>query len=293
MQDFFANCATVLQKYGFSYLRGAGTTLLLALVGTFFGCLIGFAVGALQTIPIDKQRDPVWKRVLLKILHIFLRCYVELFRGTPMIVQAVFIYYGLLQVFGIKMGMWQAGFFIVSINTGAYMAESVRGGIISIDPGQTEGAKAIGMTHFQTMVNVIMPQALRNIMPQIGNNYIINVKDTSVMFIIGFTEFFAQHRYIVGVNNMYFPSATVEMIGYLTLTLVASFVLRLIEKLMDGSDSYELAQGDQLVMAAGTYSHPDRGTPFDEVNREYTGEEKRNRIRIGLKNRNGSMRGDR
>ena len=80
---------------------------------------------------------------------------------------------------------------IVSINTGAYMAESVRGGIISIDPGQTEGAKAIGMTHFQTMVNVIMPQALRNIMPQIGNNYIINVKDTSVMFIIGFTEFFA------------------------------------------------------------------------------------------------------
>ena len=293
MQDFFANCATVLQKYGFSYLRGAGTTLLLALVGTFFGCLIGFAVGALQTIPIDKQRDPVWKRVLLKILHIFLRCYVELFRGTPMIVQAVFIYYGLLQVFGIKMGMWQAGFFIVSINTGAYMAESVRGGIISIDPGQTEGAKAIGMTHFQTMVNVIMPQALRNIMPQIGNNYIINVKDTSVMFIIGFTEFFAQHRYIVGVNNMYFPSATIEMIGYLTLTLIASLILRLVEKRMDGSDSYELAQGDQLVMAAGTYSHPDRGTPFDEVNREYTGEEKRNRIRIGLKNRNGSTRGGR
>ena len=153
MQDFFTNCATVLQKYGFSYLRGAGTTLLLALVGTFFGCLIGFAVGALQTIPIDKQRDPAWKRVLLKILHIFLRCYVELFRGTPMIVQAVFIYYGLLQVFGIKMGMWQAGFFIVSINTGAYMAETVRGGIVSIDPGQTEGAKALGMNDWQTMLH--------------------------------------------------------------------------------------------------------------------------------------------
>ena len=122
MQDFLTNCANVLQKYGFSYLRGAGTTLLLALVGTFFGCLIGFAVGALQTIPIDKQRDPAWKRVLLRILRVVLRCYVELFRGTPMIVQAVFIYYGLLQVFGIKMGMWTAGFFIVSINTGAYMA---------------------------------------------------------------------------------------------------------------------------------------------------------------------------
>ena len=288
MQDFFMNCATVLQKYGFSYLRGAGTTLLLALVGTFFGCLIGFAVGALQTIPIDKQRDPAWKRVLLKILHIFLRCYVELFRGTPMIVQAVFIYYGLLQVFGIKMGMWTAGFFIVSINTGAYMAETVRGGIVSIDPGQTEGAMAIGMNHWQTMLHVILPQALRNIMPQIGNNYIINVKDTSVMFIIGFTEFFAQHRYIVGVNNMYFPSAAIEMIGYLTLTLTASFLLRLIEKLMDGSDSYELAQGDQLVMAAGTYSHPDRGTPFDEQNKEY-----REQAKSALKNRNGSARGDR
>ena len=184
MQDFFANCATVLQKYGFSYLRGAGTTLLLALVGTFFGCLIGFAVGALQTIPVDKQRDPVWKRVLLKILHIFLRCYVELFRGTPMIVQAVFIYYGLLQVFGIKMGMWQAGFFIVSINTGAYMAETVRGGIVSIDPGQTEGAKAIGMNHWQTMLHVILPQALRTAFPTLASTLIAMVKDTSLANVI-------------------------------------------------------------------------------------------------------------
>jgi len=92
---------------------------------------------------------------------------------------------------------------------------------------------------------------------------------------------------------MYFPSATIEMIGYLTLTLIASLILRLVEKIMDGSDSYELAQGDQLVMAAGTYSHPDRGTPFDEVNKEYEGEEQRERIRIGLKNRNGSTRGGR
>lgn len=262
MQDFFANCATVLQKYGFSYLRGAGTTLLLALVGTFFGCLIGFAVGALQTIPVDKQRDPVWKRVLLKILHIFLRCYVELFRGTPMIVQAVFIYYGLLQVFGIKMGMWQAGFFIVSINTGAYMAETVRGGIVSIDPGQTEGAKAIGMNHWQTMLHVILPQALRNIVPQIGNNFIINVKDTSVMFIIGFTEFFAAHRYITGVNPMYFPSAAIEMLGYLCMTLAASALLRLAERRMDGESSYELVQADALTMTAGTYRR--RPRPQDE-----------------------------
>ena len=288
MQDFLTNCANVLQKYGFSYLRGAGTTLLLALVGTFFGCLIGFAVGALQTIPIDKQRDPAWKRVLLRILRVVLRCYVELFRGTPMIVQAVFIYYGLLQVFGIKMGMWTAGFFIVSINTGAYMAETVRGGIVSIDPGQTEGAMAIGMNHWQTMLHVILPQALRNIVPQIGNNFIINIKDTSVMFVIGFIEFFAVHRNIVGVNLKYFPSATIEMIGYLCMTLLASFILRKIEKKMDGSDSYELAQADVLTMSAGTYSNPDRGTPFDEHSKEY-----RDEVQEELKNRNGSTRGER
>ena len=182
MQDFLTNCANVLQKYGFSYLRGAGTTLLLALVGTFFGCLIGFAVGALQTIPIDKQRDPAWKRVLLRILRVVLRCYVELFRGTPMIVQAVFIYYGLLQVFGIKMGMWTAGFFIVSINTGAYMAETVRGGIVSIDPGQTEGAMAIGMNHWQTMLHVILPQALRNMVPALLLQFVTTIKDTSYLW---------------------------------------------------------------------------------------------------------------
>ena len=283
------------EKYRMMYLNGMLNTLGLALAATAIGCIIGLLCGILNTIPCAKN-DPLPKRILLKILRVIIRIYVEVFRGTPMMLQAVFIFYALPYFTDNALrfdNIWAASILIVSINTGAYMAESVRGGIISIDPGQTEGAKAIGMTHFQTMVNVIMPQALRNIMPQIGNNYIINVKDTSVMFIIGFTEFFAQHRYIVGVNNMYFPSATIEMIGYLTLTLIASLILRLVEKLMDGSDSYELAQGDQLVMAAGTYSHPDRGTPFDEVNREYTGEEKRNRIRIGLKNRNGSTRGGR
>ena len=223
MQDFFANCATVLQKYGFSYLRGAGTTLLLALVGTFFGCLIGFAVGALQTIPVDKQRDPVWKRVLLKILHIFLRCYVELFRGTPMIVQAVFIYYGLLQVFGIKMGMWQAGFFIVSINTGAYMAESV----------------------------------LRNIIPQIGNNFIINIKDTSVLSVISITDLFFVHKSVVGALYTYFESAAIVMVIYLTMTLFASYLLRLWEKALDGPQNYDLNTTDSLAYTSGMYNAPD------------------------------------
>ena len=290
-----ADIAKLWEQYGDDYLNGIQNTLILALVATLLGCIIGFVCGILNTIPCAKTDPPV-KRFFIKLIRVIVRIYVEVFRGTPMMLQAVFIYYGLPYFTGNAVqwpSVWMAAILVVSINTGAYMAESVRGGIISIDPGQTEGAKAIGMTHVQTMVNVIMPQAIRNIIPQIGNNYIINVKDTSVMFIISFTEFFAAHRYIVGINNMYFPSAAIEMIGYLILTLVASILLRLLERIMDGSDSYELAQGDQLVMAAGTYSHPDRGTPFDEVNKEYEGEEQRERIRIGLKNRNGSTRGGR
>ena len=286
-------CQDVVQlwsKYWPMYMSGVKNTLILALVATAIGCVIGLICGILNTIPYTKN-DPLPKRFLLKLIRVLVRVYVEVFRGTPMVLQAVFIYYGLPYFTDNALrfnSTWAAAILIVSINTGAYMAESVRGGIISIDPGQTEGAKAIGMTHVQTMTSVILPQALRNIMPQIGNNFIINVKDTSVMFIISFTEFFAAHRYIVGVNNMYFPSATIEMIGYLTMTLIASFLLRLLEKWMDGSDSYELVQDDQLVMSAGTYSHPDRGTPFDERSKEY-----REQTKLALKNRNGSTRGDR
>ena len=188
----------------------------------------------------------------------------------------MFIYYGLPYCTDNALkftNMWVAALVVVSINTGAYMAESVRGGIISIDPGQTEGAKAIGMTHVQTMLNVILPQALRNIMPQIGNNFIINVKDTSVMFIIGFPDFFAAHRAAVGASYLYFPSATVEMVGYLCMTLTASLLLRLVEKKLDGSSDYELVQVDPLVMTAGTYNHPNLGTPFDERSKEFQARE--------------------
>ncbi len=265
--------ATLWSNYSPMYLRGLGSTLLLALVATVIGCVIGLVCGILNTIPYSKT-DSGLKRFVLKLVRIVVRVYVEVFRGTPMVLQAVFIFYGLPYFTDNAMrfsSVWAAAILIVSLNTGAYMAESVRGGIISIDPGQTEGAKAIGMTHVQTMLNVILPQALRNIMPQIGNNFIINVKDTSVMFIISFTEFFAVHRYITGVNNMYFPSAAIEMIGYLVTTLAASFLLRWLEKRMDGSDNYELVQGDALTMSAGTYNHPDKGTPFDEHSREYQG----------------------
>ena len=286
----FAQLASDIGKlwsnYGVSYLSGIRNTLVLALVATFIGCVIGFICGVLNTIPGAKTDSPL-KKFFLGLIRAIVRIYVEVFRGTPMVLQAVFLYYGLpyFTSNAVKFtNIWAAAILVVSINTGAYMAESVRGGIISVDPGQTEGAKAIGMNHVQTMTSVILPQALRNIMPQIGNNFIINVKDTSVMFIIGFPDFFAAHRAAVGASYLYFPSATVEMAGYLTMTLAASFLLRWLERKLDGSSSYELVQTDQLTMTAGTYNHPDRGTPFEEHSREY---------KEAAKNRNFSSRGER
>lgn len=283
-----ADIVKLWDRCGGDYLNGIRNTLILALVATAIGCVIGLVCGILNTIPCAKNDPPV-KRFVIKLIRAIVRIYVEVFRGTPMMLQAVFIYYGLPYFTNNSVqwpNVWAAAILVVSINTGAYMAESVRGGIISIDPGQTEGAKAIGMTHVQTMTSVILPQAIRNIMPQIGNNLIINIKDSSVMFIISFTEFFAAHRGAVGATYLYFPSATIEMIGYLTMTLIASFLLRRVERRMDGSSDYELVQTDSLTMTAGTYSYPDRGTPFDEHSKEY-----RDRVQQELKH--GRSRGDR
>jgi putative lysine transport system permease protein len=266
-----ADIGKLWSKYSSSYLNGVKNTLVLALVATLIGCIIGFICGILQTIPHAKTDHPV-KRFFLALIRAIVRIYVEVFRGTPMVLQAVFVYYGLPYFTNQQVqftNVWMAAILVVSINTGAYMAETVRGGILSIDPGQTEGAKAIGMNHFQTMLYVILPQALRNIMPQIGNNFIINVKDTSVMFIISFTDFFAVHRGVVGATYLYFPSAALEMVGYLCMTLIASLLLRMWEKKLDGDDSYALATGDQLAPTAGMLNHPGKGSNFDERNPEH------------------------
>ena len=238
-------------------MKGAGTTLLIALVSTFIGCIIGFLVGIIQTIPVDKtrgkgNRDPFLKRIVLGVVNAVLKIYIEVFRGTPMIVQAVFIYYGMSQLFGIQLGMWQAAFLVVSINTGAYMAESVRGGIISVDPGQMEGAKAIGMNHVQAMTSVILPQAFRNILPQIGNNLIINIKDTSVLSVISIVDLFFVHKSVSGALYTYFESATIVMVIYLSMTLLTSKLLRLWESRMDGDENYELVDVMDIGRQLGT-----------------------------------------
>ena len=255
--NFWGWVVYLLQQYGSSFLRGAGTTMLIAVISTAVGCLIGFGVGIVQTTPADKAH-PV-KYILMKLVRFLLDAYVEIFRGTPMMVQAMFIYYGLAQLFNIHLGTMEAALFIVSINTGAYMAETVRGGILSIDPGQTEGAKAIGMTHVQTMNAVILPQALRNIMPQIGNNLIINIKDTCVLSVIGTVELFFATKSVAGAMYTYFEAFTITMAIYFVLTFSCSRLLRLCESKMDGPDSYELydlATTDTLAHTTGLYSYP-------------------------------------
>ena len=267
--------------YGDSYLAGMRDTLVLALVSTVLGCLIGLVCGILNTIPYERE-DRLVKRFFLKLIRAVVRIYVEVFRGTPMILQAVFVYYGLPYVTNGAaqfQSVWAASILVVSVNTGAYMAESVRGGIISVDPGQTEGAKAIGMNHFQTMTSVILPQALRNIMPQIGNNFIINVKDTSVMFIITFTEFFAVHRGVVGATYLYFPSAVIEMAGYLTMTLTSSMLLRWLEKKMDGPANFDLAVADPLVPGEGLHRYK---TNPKEPNSDYRVQEQQAEVSDAL-----------
>lgn len=263
MAQFLENIAKIWANYGSLFLTGAYNTLVVSLVGTFFGCVIGFIVGVLQTVPTNKK-DPLWKRIIVWIEKAVCKCYVELFRGTPMIVQSVFIYYGVRIIFNYHMDVWTAGMFIVSINTGAYMAETVRGGILSIDPGQTEGAKAIGMNHVQTMLSVILPQAFRNIIPQIGNNFVINIKDTSVLSVISFADLFYAHKSAAGALYTFFESATITMIIYLVMTVTASFLLRLLEKKMDGDDSYDLATTDTLAYTSGLLSYHPKKKSLEE-----------------------------
>ena len=253
--DFFGWVAYILNEYGSMLLSGTWKTMVIAVISTAIGCVIGFAVGIVQTIPTNRQENPVhW--AVVGFFKVLLNAYVEIFRGTPMMVQAAFIYYGAAMLFDIHMGTWTAALFIVSINTGAYMAETVRGGILSIDPGQTEGAMAIGMNHMQIMTNVILPQALRNIMPQIGNNLIINIKDTCVLSIISVVELFYNVKSIVGATYAFFPAYSIAMVIYFILTFTCSRILRVIEDRMAGPDSYDLAMNDTLMGEGMTKYRP-------------------------------------
>ncbi len=226
------------------FLRGAGVTLLISLTSTIIGYFIGLLVGVIRTISLP-ERGP--KRIFLKAVSTLLSMYIEVFRATPMIVQAMVIYYGSALAFGINMNKLFAAIFIVSINTGAYMSEIVRGGIVSIDKGQFEAAHAIGMNHVQTMINVVLPQVVRNILPATGNEFVINIKDTSVLNVIAVSELFFQTKSIAGNNFRFFESFFVACILYFIMTFTITRILRYFERKIDGPQDYILYANQMQV----------------------------------------------
>lgn len=257
---FFGWVGFILDKYGTLFLSGVSVTLLVAITGTVIGFVIGLLVAILRTIPVA-PRDPWYRRVPLKVLSGLLNVYIEVFRGTPMIVQAMVIYYGSMQM-GLRMPVLVAAVLIVSVNTGAYMAEIVRGGIISVPKGQKEAACAIGMTHWQSMVHVVLPQAVRNIMPSIGNEFVVNIKDSSVLNVISVNELFFMSKSAAGTYLRYFEVFFITACIYLVLTFTVTRLLRLLERKMDGKTNY-IIYGSQSDSKASIVVPKEGGVPND------------------------------
>lgn len=240
----------IVRHYGPQFLSGAGITMYISIIGTIVGLAIGLIIGVIRTIPTEYGMNPL-KHGFLGFIKFILAAYVEIFRGTPMMVQAIVVYYGLQQAFNINLGHLTAGLLVVSINTGAYMAEIVRGGIQSIDKGQFEAASAVGMTHRQTMFSVVIPQTMRNILPMVGNEFVINIKDTSVLNVISVSELFFAARTVQGAIYRTFETYLVVAVIYFVLTFTVTRILKLIEKKMDGPKSYKLLDDSSLKTSKG------------------------------------------
>ena len=236
--SFLNDVLYIFIKYYPQLLTGVGNTVLIALTSTVAGLALGLLTGVVRTAPMSK--NPIL-RALHKLLNAIIAIYVEIFRGTPMMVQSMVIYWGYaFATGGDTLPLIPSGILIVSINTGAYMAEIVRGGIISIDRGQFEGAMSIGMTHAQTMFKVIIPQVMRNILPSVSNEFVINIKDTSVLNVIGVTELYYFAGIIKRQNFQTFQTYFVICILYFILTFTITRLLRWVERKLDGNENYTI-----------------------------------------------------
>lgn len=247
-------CIEIITKYYPSFLLGIRTTLFISIIGTVIGFIIGLFVGGARAIKLDKTSPKLLKNIK-KIFDIIGKIYIEVFRGTPMMVQAVFIYY-LVYSNIVKWDKMFAAIFVISINTGAYMSEIVRSGIQAVDVGQNEAARALGLSSMQTMMNVVLPQAIKNAFPAIGNELIVNIKDSSVLIIISITELMFQSNSIAGTTYKFTETYFVTAMIYLILTLTSSIILNKIEGKLNHSKtsfpqsvtyfkSIEIAKGEK------------------------------------------------
>lgn len=229
----------IAKKYSNLFIEGTWVTLYTAVIGTIIGFLLGFLVGIIEDIKLNKE-DNLLKKIMVRILKIFSVIYVEIFRGTPMIVQGMIIYYGLRQA-NVEIASVTAGILVTVLNTGAYMSETVRAGIKSIDTGQREGALALGMSPIKSMFVVVLPQAFKNIIPEMANLFLTNLKMTSVLNVIGVSELFMMAKTAGGTYYKYFESYLVIAVIYFVLCFVFNRLFLLLEKKMAMKKDYVLA----------------------------------------------------
>jgi len=225
--DFFGGALYTLVRYAKMFLEGAGLTLLISLVGTIFGFVLALFLATAKIIAPTPQ-DTTLSKSLKIFLNKLSSIYITVFRGTPMIVQASFFWYG----FGLFGNALLCGLFVVSLNTAAYIAEIIRGSVNAIDKGQTEGSLALGLNYSQTFIFVIFPQAIKNSMPAIGNEFVINIKDTAVLSVIGIFELFNQTKKITSLHYRQLEAYAIVAVIYLILTYSITSVLKIIEKRM-------------------------------------------------------------
>ncbi|WP_432651740.1 amino acid ABC transporter permease [Huintestinicola sp.] len=229
----------IATQYSELFITGTIITLAVSVAGTIIGFILGFIVGIVEDSKLSKD-DPLPKKIILGFFKGICKVYIEVFRGTPMIVQAMIIYFGLRQG-GFQIDPISAGILVTVLNTGAYMAETVRAGIKSIDIGQREGALALGMSPISAMMNIILPQAYKNIVPEMANTFLSNLKMTSVLNVIGVKELFLQAKTAGGTYYKYLESYLVIAVIYFVLCFVFNRIFLLIEKKMAGKKDYALA----------------------------------------------------
>ena len=213
----------IIETYGSMLTTAMGHTLLLALWGLLFGCVLGIVFGLASVV--DN-----------KISKTISAIYVNLIRGVPMIVLAYFVYFGVpfgvKTILGIKFTLspLQAGTICLALNCGAYMSEIIRAGIQSIDPGQMEAARSLGLSYWRSMFRVVLPQAIKNMIPSIVNQFIITLKDTSILSVIGFPELVNTAKNVVASTFLSFQTWGIVAVMYLVIILALQRVANALER---------------------------------------------------------------
>ncbi len=209
-------------------IEGLQNTILIAVTGLIIGILIGTLIATVRVIPKYK--------LLPKILNGFCSFYVGLFRGTPIVVQLLVFYYVLFPLMGMKITAVQVSILVFGLNSGAYISETMRSGIMSVDSGQMEAGRAVGLSFGTTMMKIVIPQAVKNILPTLGNEFIALIKETSVVSLVGAADLYNAFSYI-GSNSYEFmvPYLVMAMI-YIVMVLIISAGIKIMERSLRKSD---------------------------------------------------------